>query len=141
MIWIIEDGKRVEGGLHPFYRPEDLHAGMRVRVWKSNRRLAPAVIERVHQCWYEYKPLGFKDPNGSQGQQEMGYDGEWGRFVPTHRMWTLTDDDQPVSEGCRSDHKERPRLCIHVRYRNNAREVVGLCYVRPPDVLQELADA
>ncbi len=90
-------------------------------------------------CWHEYKPAGFHDPNGRRWEQSKGYHDAFGRWVDTHYIWTLTDDEKPIAPNCDDGTKERPRCCIHVRYRNNVREVVHICFVRPPDVLGLMA--
>lgn len=122
-------------------RGDRLYAGQAVRVNAAGRDAVPkATIERVHRCWHEYKPVGFADPNGRRWEQSQGYDAGSGKFVATHYVWTLTDDDQPVTGECNdSGDAIRPDLCIHVRYRNNHRAVVHAYAVHPMNAVEELA--
>jgi hypothetical protein len=142
MAWLVENGQRIEGGLSPVFERDDLRVGMAVQIVREQgRKLSRAVIERIHGCWSDYRPVSYQDPNSRRWGQSKGYykHGSYSKeYVPTHYMWTLTDDGEPLHKDCRQTHS---KTCVHVRYGNGVRAVIDcLAYVRPLDsAIEQLA--
>ena len=114
MTWHIENGKKVKGGLAPFFKLADLSAGMHVQILDNyGRKLKKAVITRVHVITY----------TGS------------GSITPED---CTSSDGEPFSHACHwESYDTSPRWlrgCVHVRYRNGiqARVECG-AFIRPTD--------
>lgn len=145
MSWYIENGQTVEDALSSYYDPEDLKVGMQVQILSgsgTSGRLMQATVVRVHRCWHDYRPIGYKDPNGKQWTQSRGTRGEFGKVTTTHYMWTLSDDAQPVTDECRHYGAGHQATCVHVRYGNGRRVVApSLPQIRPMNnAIERLAD-
>ncbi|HET6497216.1 MAG TPA: hypothetical protein VFH61_17855 [Thermoleophilia bacterium] len=114
MTWYVEDGKVIEGGLAPFFTPEQLAPGMKVQIVptpgsSNRRRLKQATITRSHFAYYT--------GSGSIDRKDC---------------WST--DDGPVTKHCELTgfHDSRSwRVCVHVKYRNGVQAVIHLSSVRP----------
>jgi hypothetical protein len=129
VTWIVENGKKVEGGLAPFFKAEDLYVGQRVQVL-HNMKLCRAVVERVHRVHTERFPVGqFPEESRRGGCDFATRDGKVCASLRTY------SEDGDLTEDCRNG------CCVHVKFRNGAKAIIGvLAFIRPlNNAVDELA--
>lgn len=94
---------------------ENMHTGLEVRARLYGGKMARATIERAHLCW---SIIG-------TGSIVLGS--------------LRSDDKLPITQDCEHGSVDRPRSCVHVRYRNNQRAIVGGYCIQPLNAVDELA--
>ena len=117
----------------PAFTFEELTVGMVVNIFDHNRKkLMRATIIRLHKVRTERFALGDEPVNSRRGGCDFATYG--GETVASLRTYSV--DGEPLGEDCNYS----VGCCIHVRYQNNSKAVVGLWSIRPVNPLTLLAE-